>query len=277
LSGTHDGSRVKCRGELAVDSLTYNDFQLTELRGPVWFDDERALLGGWTQPRGTKRPRRLTAKCYGGTLLSDCWVVFGSTPKYGLQADLQDGDLNRFAQEKLTGRQRLKGKVLASVDLGGAGPAAHSLSGRGKVRLREADLYELPIMVALLKILSIRVPDTTGFTTSDVDFRLEGDHVYLDHIDLSGDAISLVGNGEMNFDSQIRLAFYSLLGRSEMQIPFVKKLLGSASQQVMLIHVSGDLSNPETRSEAFPGVAQALQQLQEGQPLFPPMTTGTRQ
>ncbi len=135
------------------------------------------------------------------------------------------------------------------------------MSGKGAVRLSNADVYELPVMISLLKILSIRSPDQNAFSDALVEYRVEGEHIYFDRIKLYGDAISLFGTGEMNFQSQIGLKFYALVGRGE--LPVFKQVLGGASQQLMSIHVDGTLQNPETRREALPAVSQALQQIRD--------------
>ena len=116
-------------------------------------------------------------------------------------------------------------------------------------------------MIALLKILSIRPPDQTAFSTSDIDFRIDGGHVYFDRINFNGDAISLLGYGEMDFQQSIRMTFNAIVGRGD--LPLIKELLSGASQQIMLIHAGGTLQNPEIRNEPFPVVGQALQLLQE--------------
>ena len=67
------------------------------------------------------------------------------------------------------------------------------MSGRGSVELSDADIYELPLMVSLLKFLSIRAPTLNAFSTATMDFRIEGEHIYLDTVDFNGDAISFNG------------------------------------------------------------------------------------
>lgn len=270
LAGGFDGQRMYSRGELSIDSLTYKDLQFTQLLGPIWIDDEQVLLGSWVDrtpaapPDGSparQRARPVTGKLFGGTVWGDGWVILGDAPRYGLQATLSDADLARCAQETLTGRQNLAGRVFANVDLRGTGRSVHSLGGRGTIRMRDGDVYELPLMVALLKILSIRPPDTKAFTQADMDFRISGNHVYFDHVNFSGDAISLQGNGEMNFDGQLLMTFHAIVGRGDPSLPLLQDLVGGASQQIMLIHVGGSLQDPRTRREAFPGVNKVLQQL----------------
>ena len=149
------------------------------------------------------------------------------------------------------------------LDLSGSRAGPHSLVGRGQVRLRDADIYDLPVVLAMLKVLRVKTPDLRAFGSSVVDFRVEGPRAYLDNIELSGDAISLVGSGELECDSTVHLTFRSIMGDSQSQLPAMKSMLGGASGNFLLIHVDGTLSKPEIRSEAFPTLAAALQQWQD--------------
>ncbi len=273
LAGGHDGRRFVSRGELNVESATYRDFQFTRITGPIWMDDEQLLFGAWVDRpppgRSAARPsersqaaRPLAAQLFGGTVLADGWVAFGATPHYQVHATLSQADMARLAQEALPGPQTLRGKLHGEVELRGTGRSLNLLGGHGNVQIRDADLYELPLMIALLKIASIRQPDRSAFSTSDVDFRIEGNHIYLDRIQFSGDAISLVGNGEMNFQSELRLRLHAMMGRGNLNLPVLREVLGGASQQILLVHVGGTLQNPETTRQPFPGVNRALQQIQ---------------
>ncbi len=271
LTGACDGDRFWSRGELAVDSAMYRDFQVAEMTGPVWIDDQRILFGAWVdrpqpgqeRPAGELRsPRSVTGRLFGGLLSCDGWVALGPTPRYSVHAQLTGGDLKRCVQELGSPARDLSGIIRSEVQLHGSGRSLNSLGGHGKIELSNADIYELPVMIAVLKMLRARRPDRSAFSQSDIDFRIEGGHIYLDRIKFSGDAMSLVGEGEMNFQSDIRLRLHAMVGRGERDLPLLHDLLSGASQQIMQIHVGGTLQNPETRREPFPGVARALQQLQ---------------
>jgi hypothetical protein len=228
--------------------------------GPFWIDDSIVLLGRMADKRsGADRERPLTGLLYGGRLRSDITFRLNPDSRYFIHAELTGADLARWAQEAVPGQQQLSGRVSASVDFQGTGRGLHNLGGRGSVRVNDAVLYELPVMVALLKTLRGRAPDTSAFNTADMDFRIEGEHVYLNKIHCQGDAISLRGAGELNLDRSVKLTFYPIVGRDETRFPAVDRLLGRASQQFMLIHVDGTLDSPQTRSEPFPALAQALQ------------------
>jgi len=156
----------------------------------------------------------------------------------------------------------LQGKIMANVELHGVGTSRNALSGRGSLALSDADIYELPVMISLLKILSIRAPDRNAFSTAGMDYEIRGEHIYLNRIDFNGDAISLHGKGEMDFQSNINLSFNTTVGRGELDLPIIKQIYRGASQQILQIHVGRTLQNPEIRKEPFPVVNQALQQLQ---------------
>ncbi len=276
--GSSDGETLSSRGELAIDSFMYRDVQVTDVRGPIWMDATQLLLGKWVDRRSgaesARTPRSLSGMLFGGRVFADAWVRLGAEPRFGLRATLSEADLHQCATEMIAGRQELSGKIWGNIDLRGAGCTMNSVSGRGQIQLREADIYELPVMISLLKILSIRVPDKTAFSQSDIRFRIEGNHVYFDPIDFKGDAVSLLGKGEMDFQRNVRLTFYPVVGRDELYVPLVQPLLKGASQQVMLVHVDGTLQEPRTTKEAFPGVNQALREL--GFDLQDPILNGRR-
>jgi hypothetical protein len=270
--GEFDGQHAASRGELALDSVSYKDYQLTRVMGPIWVDDRRILFGNWvdhpsyggvaTEATGPlQSPRSLSASVFGGGLYGDGWVTLGQTPTYAMNITLTDASLARCAQELMGGRQKLRGKLLATADLAGVGRSRNLLNGKGTIRLSEADVYELPVMLSLLKLFTINPPDQNAFSDAEIDYRIEGEHMYFDRIVFHGDAISLRGSGHMNIQTQIDLTFYALVGRSELEIPVVKQVLRAAAQQLMMIRVGGTLQNPEPHQEALPVLNQALQQI----------------
>ncbi|MBN2578530.1 MAG: AsmA-like C-terminal domain-containing protein [Pirellulales bacterium] len=275
LRGGFDGRHASGRGELALDSLHYKNYQFTQIRGPLWIDDDRVLLGRPVDdPRQSnppppanppQTPRSLSAQLFGGTLLADGRVTLGSQPRYAFGASLSHASLGRCALEVMDGRQKLRGDIMATLSLQGAGATRNALSGGGKIHLSDADVYELPVMISLLKILNFSPPDRNAFSTASIDYRIEGEHIYFDAIDFNGDAISLEGKGDMDWQSNIRLNFHTMVGRGDVKIPFineVREVLTGAGRGIMQIQVDGTLQNPQTRQVALPAVNQALQQLQ---------------
>jgi hypothetical protein len=67
----------------------------------------------------------------------------------------------------------------------------------------------------------------------------------------------------MDFERQVNLNFYAIVGRDELRIPVIRPILSEASRQMMEIRVSGPVDRPRIVSEAFPGARQFLQQVQD--------------
>jgi hypothetical protein len=265
LRGHGDGRGWESQGEVAIDSAIVRGVQLTAVRGPLALDGSGVRFGS-PAAGSDGGPRRLSARVAGGTLFADGTVEAGAAGRFTVGLALGDADLARLASETTGAAHRYRGRLQAGVEVSGSRAGSHSLSGRGQLRLRDADIYELPVVVALLKIFRVKAPDRSAFSSSVVDFRIEGPRAYLDNIELSGAAISLVGAGEADFDGNLRLTFRSIVGEAETQLPVMKRLLGGASGQFMLVHVDGTLADPVPSTEAFPSLAAALQKLQAQRP-----------
>ena len=263
LKGSYNGRQFYSRGELDIDSVLYENFQFTQVRGPIWFNHQHLLFGAYAERQQPGNvPRRIMAQFYGGQLAGDCRIALSDTSRFILDAQMSRADLATFAMEMIPGGRNLSGKIDGRLQLAGTSRGAHTLQGTGNIRLKEGNVYELPIVLSLLKLLSIREPDSTAFNKCDVDFRVDGDHVLFDQFNFHGDAISMLGKGEMDFDKNLRMVFHAIIGNDQMQVPIVRPILGMASQQLMLLYVYGTLDNPQTTREALPGVRRAVQEMQ---------------
>jgi len=268
LKGQTDGRTWRSQGDVAIDSAIWKGIQLTSINGPLSMDENGVRFGASAMGPGQPSARRLSARVAGGEVAIDGSVSGGEAGSFAVAASLTDADLEQIARDSFgvlsdeAAGRRYRGRVQGAIEVSGSRAGSHSLVGRGQVRLRDADIYTLPVMVAMLKVLRVKAPDRNAFGSSLVDFRIEGPRAYLENIELSGDAISLVGNGEVDLDSQVRMTFRSIMGDSQTQLPVMKRVLGGASGQFMLIHVDGTLAQPAVTTEAFPTLNAALQQLQ---------------
>ena len=245
MTGEKNLQGFQSHGMLEIDSLMTRGVQLNQIQGPLWIDSQQLLLGSRAAvvQRGGP-PQQVTARAMGGDVSLDAHLLWDDQLRFAVDVSIANGDVAEFSRSMHSQRHDITGKVFAVLHLQGAKAGLHTLQGSGQVRLREADIYQLPVMVRLLKVLSLRSPDTTAFTRSDVDFRLQGEQIYLDRIDFSGDAISLKGKGWMDLNRQVNLEFYALVGRQEFQLPVIRTLLAEASKNILLIQVVGQVRRP---------------------------------
>ncbi|HMO87128.1 MAG TPA: AsmA-like C-terminal region-containing protein, partial [Lacipirellulaceae bacterium] len=261
LRGETDGARSWSAGELQLDSVTFQDVQFTNIRGPLYVNETKCLLGKWATDQQQQPERRVTGNVYDGSLAANAWVTFDNLPEYRAEVRVQGADLRRIVVERFGRSADYAGKVDADVRLGGRSTQLDLLVGEGDVHIRDANLYELSLLASLLKMLRTGEANKTAFTHSDVAFRLQGRHIYLDKIDFLGDVVNLYGSGETNFDQQLALKFSAVVGRHDYRLPMVKTLMREANQQILQMYVNGTLAQPEVTTEAFPGLAQMFNQI----------------
>ncbi len=258
---------IACHGDLNLESLTMGQLYLTRIKGPLWTDGRALILGSGAElppNQATNEPRALpvAADLFGGRLALDARISFAEDAAFSLQAGLTDARLENAALELAAPQeQKLSGTLSGTLGLSGTTMGTHTFTGGGMIRLRDADIYELPLMVSLLKLLSIRRPDKTAFTQSDIDYRVQGEHIYFDRINFKGDAISLRGVGEANLQRDVNMNFYTVMGRDRRQIPLLYPLLGAASRQLLMIRVTGSLDAPELDRVALPGLNERIHQI----------------
>lgn len=263
LKGQSRDDSFWTRGQLQVDSMMAAEkVQLTRVAGPLFIDNHRAILGQRVPPTAVNQATRpIVAEIYGGRLSANLETTLDEEADFSLQANLTNAEMATMARDWRLGQGQLSGKAFLELALRGNTRGRHTWEGQGTAQLREANLLELPIVLALLSRLSSGRRNNTAFTECDVAFRVSQEYVYFDRFDLAGDAITLKGLGEMSLNRDLDLDFYSIMGREQLWSPLVRPFLGEASKQFLLIHVNGTLSEPQTSQEVLPRLNESLQQL----------------
>lgn len=275
MFGKYDGQNAECLCELDIESLTIYDAQITNVRGPIWLDNNHIAAGQFVQPpqdpaniSPIAKPIKLipvTGKMHKGSINFDAKMLSGGKGDFYLKTTLTDGCLATACREYAPSLENVSGRSFAAVEMTGDYTGTHANRGVGTIQLRDAKIYELPVFLALLKIPNFRKYNRTAFDSSNIDFTIEGDTIDFNRMEFIGDAISLIGNGRMNFDWDIDLNFYSVVGRDRINIPLISELYRASSQRVLWIQVDGTLDNPKTHHNVLPSL-----ELPELRKLFQP-------
>jgi hypothetical protein len=264
LVGRTDGRSMVTAGEIAFDSLLCKDVQLTNVHGPLWIDSSQFLVGEPACRQQQQALRRATADAYGGSVAANVVMMRGDNPNYNLDVHVGGASLARFASERLGTANDMGGTVSGELVVAGTGHTTDTLRGAGKLHIVDANIYQLPPLVAMLKLLSNRPPNATAFNRCDMVFDIQGEHIDFQQLDLLGDAVSLHGKGKADFNHRLDLVFFTLLGPDDFPIPIVKTIVGHVSQQGLQIKVVGTFEHPETERKAVPFINDMLDKLQGG-------------
>jgi hypothetical protein len=273
LAGHARGEEFSTDGELALDLVQWNKFFVHDVRGPLYADASRVVFGqNAAQPGGGQAPntqlaaRQITAGAYGGKVSGDGYVTFGPPSQFALSAAYQGGDLNRLVSETWSARDGVKGTIYGKVNVKGMSQSPETITGGGVVALSQAELYQLPQLIRLFKLIRSREPDKTAFTAAHAEFQISGRRVYFNKLNLSGDALTLYGQGSVVFDEfqqPLNLTFDSDLAPPNAPLPGLRSVMRQASNQIMRTHVQGTMTHPRFNLEPLPALSEALQQLQQ--------------
>jgi hypothetical protein len=265
--GTWDGEEVRGDGWMELNSVKVLGYHLQDLHGPVRIVGSSLIVGSRDvlerkSARDVPQADRLTARFIDGTLALDAEIQLGDPMTYNVLMSFEGGQLKRYAQLYMPGQGKLAGVINGSMELRGEGTDYRRLKGSGQLVVAPAALYELPVIVAIFKVLSFRPPTATAFDQARFAFTIRNGLVFFDRIDLTGNAISLVGRGTVRMeDRRLNLDFLSTLGRNQLPIPVVRELMHEATKGWVGVHVEGTLREPRSEVRPVPRIDEALRRL----------------
>jgi hypothetical protein len=203
------------------------------------------------------------ARLFDGDIGGEVRLEFGPSLRYDVNLSLLNMSLETFGQHNLSGRADLQGQAFARLYLTGRGTDVNALEGRGSLDVPSGKLYNLPLLLDLLKVIGLRWPDRTAFEEAHTTFRIHGPRVHVEKLDLYGHAISLSGRGEMNLNgSDLNLDFYAVWGRiTELLPPLLSKIPPTIGQALLKVKLRGDLKDPKFEKEPVPVLIEPVERL----------------
>lgn len=265
LRGRRDPAQMVATGWANIESMTVRNVPLANVRGPWAMIGNQFLFGADVAarfPPGPENvPTEITASALAGTLSAS-----GSgqldTGRFQLKSRLENADFRCMLQDLGVGSAPTDANCNVELAIAGVPWEPQTYSGNGAVHLRDAKLYELPIMIRVLRALSVAPTDKAAFHTADVTFEIDGDQIPVD-LECNGDLLSLKGNGMTNFRKDLDLEVYSYVGgRVPVSSIFAPIVREASYASFMSFHVSGTVDNPQVGRATLP-------QLNMMQQMFP--------
>lgn len=267
FTGTWDGEAVRANGNLSLNSVKVLGYQLQKVEGPIRIDDGQLVLGSKEVlengsavdiPDG----ERLTAQFIEGVLAVDALIRMGDKMSYDVRVGLRKGLLERFNQLYMSGSGRLAGVINGVLVLQGRGTDFRQLKGNGRIMIEPADLYDLPLLIAIFRVLSLQSADAAAFDRAQFDFNVRNGMVLFDRMNLQGESISLIGRGTVRMnDQRVKMDFYSAHGRRQVPIPLIREIANELTKGWVGIHIEGTLRDPKPETRPIPVLDDALKKL----------------
>jgi hypothetical protein len=155
-------------------------------------------------------------------------------------------DLQGFLVDLGESNTQAKGELSIQCDLQGELTNTASLGGQGIAWLRKANLYELPAMIKLFRVLSVS-PGQGAFDSADIKFGIDGDRLPVHELVLDGDIVSLRGSGWVNMRRELHFDLSANVGRRTIVGAIFPPLSSSPAATLMQIEVNGTTMEPQIR------------------------------
>jgi hypothetical protein len=211
--GTHVGA---IRGNVWLDRAIVSRMPLTAAKCQVKADAQQPdpARSGQYLPT-TLQFLNVTGNLFNGTLGGQARVVLTDPTRYEVWLTATDAQLEEVARHyKLGSDADLKGIAQAQLLLfNKPDPKTGQLvvEGSGKIDVPTGRMYNLPILLELVKVLKLQTPDKTAFEQAHAVFRIHGDRIKVDQLDLIGKAICVGGSGELDFTGDyVKFEFYTV-------------------------------------------------------------------
>ncbi len=127
----------------------------------------------------------------------------------------------------------VRGVADARVRVSGLIQDRLSRRGSGTVEIRDAYLYRLPVLMAILQVFQLRLPDRNAFDEAAANFLLTGNVVQFEDVRLTGAALKLRGKGTMTLPGR-KLDLYLAAWQD---VPVITRLTE--------LHVTGSPTDPD--------------------------------
>lgn len=159
--------------------------------------------------------RDLHGGLFHGAVGGEARVVLADPPQYQLLLTAADVQLDEVARHYDLGSDAdLKGVAQGKVLLYNRPDPRNGrwvTAGEGTVDVPNGRMYNLPVLLDLVKVLKLQAPDKTAFEEAHATFRVAGDRVHVDQLDLIGKALCVGGSGELGTDGRyVHFEFYTV-------------------------------------------------------------------
>ena len=257
LQTSKKGTQIICQGPLTIPELQVGPLRITDVTG--LFSKESAADPRWSV-------KNIKGKLAGGTVLAQINGKFETDGAFAATIEAEEVDLatlmNEFAasrKEKDDSSQpeeaQAQGILKASVKLDGKLSAAETPTGRGKVLIEKAQLYRLPLIIQIMRVLSLQPIHTNAFDTASFDFYLEGQKIIFTEIALTGPALRMVGTGV--YDRSDDTIHAVLVNDPPKDFWRILPTL----PQMVVAEIGGTMAEPKVQDKPFRDISEELKSL----------------
>ncbi len=196
----------------------------------------------------------IKAGAYGGVVSSPSFFIDTRTGDLGGSFHVDRLDMREYALDTSGfSRRTLAGKAsLELSDLSGKAADPATLKAKGRLMIREAFLWDIPVFLSVFQLNPQDVFKAKNqFDAGVLDFVIRERKFDIDNLAFTSQNVSLVGKGWINFDGEMSLRMKPssgpLLGIDILPLNAIKEIFNIFASPLMGVHVSGTFESPKVK------------------------------
>jgi hypothetical protein len=196
---------------------------------------------------------------YGGRI--EGFAAIGLKPggSYALNVAATDVDFERLLREGFRLEHNIHGGRLQGTL--GLRSVRGEVQASGFLKVTDAELYELPLVVRLINVFRLAPAERTAFQKARVLYFLRQGRLVLGDIRLEGRAMNLYGAGVMEADGRLRLTFLTGKKNDDPLLPALSELMEGLRKQLVVVLVTGTLAEPQVEFRTLSAVTDPIREV----------------
>jgi len=198
---------------------------------------------------------------YGGVVSGKSFTIDVDTKDfYGTLFTADRLDLGEWVKDTAAfSTKAVSGKVTLEVrDLKGRTDEAATMKGAGRLQIRDALLWDIPMFLSLFQLnFDNLFTSRNQFEAGAVEFEIGDRKFDVKHLAFTSESLSVVGHGTLDFDGKIRFFLRPiskrLVGIDFFILNWAASFISWFTGGITGVEVSGTFEKPETSIKPFQG------------------------
>lgn len=159
----------------------------------------------------------------------------------------------------------MSGFLNAEVSFQGNRYSTDTMTGKGRILLKDGEIWQMPIFLAMLDIFSL--PSRPAFREGEVQFGIHSNQINITSLRLESSLISISGSGNISLDGEIALTLLTHFSTDLIpRIPFVDRVWSNISSDIFSLSVRGTLNKPTIGVEQWGKVKDLFEERNKKKP-----------
>ena len=170
---------------------------------------------------------------------------------YAGNLNFEKVSLQKLMENFVKDKQKWTGECEGNVEFQGEGKGLKNLTAKGRAKLREGYLSEVPVLLSILKLLNLSIPKKETFHTANIKYSIKDKVIHVEELEVFSDSVELGCIGTAGFDGAIDLTVVAGFNKETFsQIPFIGGLMdfvvGGVRKTLTKVQITGTLSDPKS-------------------------------